>query len=309
MADFAADLIAGLLRPSKAVSSKYLYDARGSALFEAITRLPEYDLTRNELALLENYGTELAERIGPHAQLIEFGSGSAMKTRALLEALDAPVSYRPIEISPAALAVAANDVSSAFPQLTVAPLQADFSRLLPTLDLIPGSQRNLLYFSGSTIGNFEVEDARHLVARIGRIVGPGGALLMGLDLVKPAVDIEAAYNDRHNLTAAFSLNLWLRANRELGADFDLSRFSHRARYVRTRSRIETDLISSEAQTVRLNGVSIDFAKDEAVRIEISTKYTQADAIALGQAGGFELESWLTDRQQRFALALYTRRPV
>ena len=228
---FLKDVVAGLTGTPKTLPCKYFYDERGSRLFDAICELDEYYPTRTELAILEQHAGEMAAQIGPTVMLVEPGSGSSLKTRLLLDRLEDPVAYVPVDISCAHLKLMAGDLEADYPMLEVLPVCADFT----TRFALPKSQRqrpaiSAVYFPGSTIGNFLPEAAERLLGWMGEVVGVGGGLLIGVDLVKDRRVLEAAYNDREGVTAEFNLNLLRRINDELGADFDLNGFEHRARY-------------------------------------------------------------------------------
>ena len=224
--DFARDVLDGLTAPAKALPPKYFYDARGSTLFDRITELPEYYLTRTELGIMAASMVEVAAHVGPGASVIEFGAGSGLKTRRLLAGLEDPVSYVPVEISRGHLMEAAQAIADAFPHIEVLPVCADFTRPfeLPQPARMP--LRNLVYFPGSTIGNFTKPEARDLLRVMHTEAAAGGALLIGVDLRKERAVLERAYDDEAGVTAAFNLNLLARINRELDADFDLAQFRH-----------------------------------------------------------------------------------
>ena len=303
------DALAGLSATPKRLPSKYFYDARGSALFDAITRQPEYYLTRTELELLARSMPAIAARVGAGAHVVEYGSGSGLKTETLLDGLDAPRAYTPVEISPSALDASVARLHARFPAVAMRPLCADFTRPL-ALPPATGDGRVLVFFPGSTLGNFaDAEAVAILKAMAATIAGKGGThgmALVGIDLVKDPARIEAAYNDAAGVTAAFTLNLLTRLNRELGADFDLDAFAHRARYVPLRERIETHIVSRRAQTVTVAGQRIAFADGEAMLVEYSHKYRDARFAALAaQAGLRVIDGWGGEREG-FGLRLLAR---
>ena len=228
--DFRRDVIAGLSRVQKCLSPKYFYDARGSELFEAICELPEYYPTRTEIALMQDSAGEMARCLGPGCVLIEYGSGEGLKTRLLLRALR-PAAYVPVDISPSALEGAARRLSREFPRLHIFAVVGDFSQplRLPVFRQRSG-RRRVVYFPGSTIGNLTIEEAQAFLAMSRAQVGPGGAMLIGVDLKKDANVLHAAYNDARGVTARFNLNVLARINRELGGRFDVAQFRHRATY-------------------------------------------------------------------------------
>ena len=228
--DFLADLIAGLSQPQKTLPPKYFYDERGCALFEAICDLPEYYPTRTETAIMRAHGRDMARRLGPRCALIEYGSGNSRKTRILIGEL-APVAYVPIDIAAAQLEASAAELARAFPDVAVIAVCADYSRpfALPDLDGVD-AQRRVVYFPGSTIGNFTPPDASAFLENARTVAGAGSGLLIGVDLKKDPARLHAAYNDARGVTAQFNLNLLARINRELGANFDLAAFRHHAWY-------------------------------------------------------------------------------
>lgn len=299
-ASFRDDVLAGLGRRPKTLPSKYFYDARGSELFEAITRLPEYYPTRTELGILEEHAADLGRIVPPGAALVEFGSGSTRKLRLLLSRMPGLAAYVPVDVSGEFLRAEAAQLGLDFPNLAVEPVVADF-----TVDFdLPhrAAHRPLVgFFPGSTIGNFEPPAAQALLARFRRTLGTGSALILGVDLVKDDATLNAAYDDATGVTAAFNLNLLTRMNRELGADFDLGAFRHRAFFDRVKSRIEMHLVSTRAQSVTVGGRRIDFEAGETIHTEDSYKYTPASFAELAAAAGWRLEATLTDSGSLFAV--------
>ncbi|MCI1066317.1 L-histidine N(alpha)-methyltransferase [Stenotrophomonas maltophilia] len=282
------DVVAGLSRTPRQLPSKYFYDARGSRLFEQITQTCEYYPTRTELALLARVLPDIARSVGPHVHVVELGSGSGRKTALLLAALQDPVAYTPIEISRAALLSSIDHLAPALPDVEMLPVCADFTRAVavPAPEREPA--RRLLFFPGSTLGNFVEEDAVALLRAMRQTMGRDGLALVGIDLHKDPALIEAAYNDVQGITAAFTLNLLARLNREIGSDFDLDGFRHSARYSIARLRIETDLVSQRAQDVRLDGRTFHFQADEPIRVEYSHKYTDDSFEALLLPAGLQV---------------------
>lgn len=297
----AADVLRGLRERPKRIASKYFYDARGSELFDLICEQPEYYLTRAEVALLTQHAPDIAAQLGPRVRLVEYGCGSAAKTRLLLQQLQAPVAYVPIELSDAALAASSTALAREFPGLEVQPLCADFTQplVLPVPPQPP--QRTVIYFPGSTIGNFVVPEAVRLMWHMRLEAGARGAALIGIDLRKDAERIERAYNDAAGITAAFTLNLLTRLNRDLGADFDLDGFAHRARYNPMAGRIETHLMSRRHQSVGIGGVRIDFTAGEAVLVEYSYKYTRTQFARMAARAGLRLAGEWRDAAEDFSL--------
>lgn len=287
------DVLAGLRQQPRRLPTQYLYDDRGSELFEAITELPEYYVTRTELSIYDAHLQDMSRTLGPDAWLIELGSGSGLKTMQLLQAMDRPAGYTPIEISPAALDESLQAMRRQLPDLSIQPLEGDFMQdmTLPAM----GGQKRIVFFPGSTLGNFDEEQSRTLLRRTARWVGKGGGLLIGVDLVKPREILVPAYSDAQGVTAAFNLNLLARLNREAGADFDLNAWSHRALWNAQQSRMESYLVSLKDQQVHLADHTFDFARDEAVWTEQSRKYTIESLLAL--APQYDLiKVWQDDRQ-------------
>jgi dimethylhistidine N-methyltransferase len=298
---FQKDVLEGLGRPLKALPCKYFYDERGSALFDEICELDEYYLTRTELAILRAHAGEMADVIGEDCELIEFGSGSSLKTRLLLDRLRSPRAYLPVDISGEHLERSAESLAARFPGLRVIPVHGDFTAPLRLPKSGDPRARRVVYFPGSTIGNFTPDAACGLLRLIARLVGHGGGLLIGFDLDKDESIVAPAYNDRRGVSAAFNLNLLERMNRELDADFDLDAFAHRATYVRAKERVEMHLVSLRPQTVRVAGVEFPFVEGEAIHTEYSHKYTREHFTRLcTQAGLRESREW-TDRQGFFCV--------
>jgi dimethylhistidine N-methyltransferase len=298
--DFEADVLAGLARPQKAVPPKYFYDAEGSRLFEAITELAEYYPTRTEIALLRRIAPEIAGLISPGAALVEFGSGASVKTRILLDAAPQIGVYAPIDISPAALDEAAAAIRRDYPNLAVAPLLEDFTRAM-TLPAEAQGRPVSGFFPGSTIGNFTPQEARAFLTGARSLLGVGSRFLVGIDVVKAPETLVAAYDDAAGVTAAFNKNLLTRINRELGADFDLGGFVHRAVWNADESRMEMHLESLRDQDVHVAGRSFHFARGETLHTENSYKFTVEAFANLAREAGWTLEtSWLS-REPAFAV--------
>jgi dimethylhistidine N-methyltransferase len=299
--DILADVRAGLRQVPKHLSSRYFYDARGSALFERICEQPEYYLTRAELDLMHAHAADIGAAVGPDAMVVEYGSGSGLKTRLLLGHLRNPVAYVPIEISQDALGASIERLAREFPAIEMLPVCADFTDELALPLPSRRAARTLVYFPGSTIGNFEVRDALTLLRRMRERIGRHGAALVGVDLKKSPQLIEAAYNDAAGVTAEFTLNMLVRFNRELGADFDLDGYRHRARYNPMAGRIETHIVSLREQTVTLGGERFGFAAGEAMLVELSCKYSIDEFARLAARAGLRQERTWTDPAERFAL--------
>ena len=300
-ARFRAEMIAGLSLPQKAVSPKWFYDAAGSDLFEDITRLPEYYPTRQEAALLRAMAPRLTAGFGDNAVLVEFGSGASEKTRILLDAAPTLSTYIPIDISPDALNAAAERIARAYPGIEVVPVVGDFLNLPPLPEL--GRGRRIGFFPGSTIGNLEPQQAITFLANARERLGPGALFILGVDLVKEADLLVAAYDDAQQVTAAFNLNLLVRANRELGADFDVGGFRHQALWNGDQSRMEMHLEATRAQTVRIGEQSIAFAAGETIHTESSRKFTEASVASIARAAGWMLAGFEVSEQPSVALAL------
>jgi dimethylhistidine N-methyltransferase len=295
------EVLAGLARPHKQLPCKYFYDERGSRLFDEICELEEYYLTRCELAILRRHAGQMAGRLGPACALIEYGSGSSLKTRLLLDRLDRPAAYVPVDISGEHLLRSARELARAYPGLEVAPVCADFTRPFTLPPLRQSPRRRVVYFSGSTIGNFGPAEATALLAGIARLCGPGGGLLIGVDLKKDRAILEPAYDDTRGVTAAFNLNLLARINRELGADFDLGRFRHRAFYNEGAGRIEMHIVSRAAQTVHVGGTAFELAEGETICTEYSYKYGLDEFRDLAARAGLALEQVWTDEKGLFSV--------
>jgi dimethylhistidine N-methyltransferase len=289
---FAQAMIEGLTRKPKQTSPKWFYDSCGSALFEQITALPEYELTRTEIALLNQHLPEMVAGLARGQIVVELGSGSSRKTPLLLRALNSPAAYAPIDIATSALACACADLKKLFPDLALVPVVADFTQPL-TLPAELGPGPRLGFFPGSTLGNFSPDQARDFLTGLRRLLGPASRLLLGLDTVKDEAKMLAAYDDAAGVTAAFNLNLLERMNRELDTCFDCQAFEHQARWNAEASRIEMHIVSRAAQTHQLLGRQIDFGAGESIHTENSYKYRPSAAQDLFTSAGWQVEnSWL-----------------
>lgn len=297
------DVLAGLRRTPKRLPSKYFYDARGSQLFERICEQPEYTLMRDELAIMRAHAGEIATADGPDALVVEYGSGSGAKTRLLLEHLQTPVAYVPVEISRSALTASVDALRSDFPKIEMLPVCADFTRPIVLPRPARRARRALMYFPGSTIGNFETREATQLLRQMRAEMGHDGAALIGVDLKKDRAELEAAYNDAAGVTAEFTLNMLARFNREIGADFDLAAFRHRARWNPLAGRIETHIVSDVAQTVRVGGETFSLQAGESVLVEYSCKYSLEDFARLAEHAGLRVSQVWTDEAKRFSVQL------
>ncbi len=299
---FRADALAGLTATPKTLSSKYLYDARGSELFEQITALPEYYPTRTELGLLESHAAAMVAALGDDIALVEFGAGASRKVRLLLDAMAGDCIFVPVDISPEMLTAASDALAQDYLGLTVLPVAADFTQPFTLPQAVLGHPL-AGFFPGSTIGNFAPEAAHAFLASVAQVLGPGAALIIGVDLKKDSAVLERAYNDGQGVTAAFNRNLLARMNRELACDFDLDAFVHRAIYNEAEGRIEMHLIAQTAQTVQVAGTPISFTRGETILTEVSYKYTLAEFHALADAAGWQAETHWVDDRRLFSLHL------
>ena len=296
---FARDAIDDLSQHPKRLSPKYFYDAAGSELFEAITKLPEYYPTRTELGILRDRSREIAALIPKGAALVEFGAGATTKVRLLLER-SAFGAYVPVDISGDFIRAQAEALRKDFPSLSVYPLAADFTAPF-ALPAAVADMPKVGFFPGSTIGNFEPHEACRFLRSARDILGPEAQMIVGADLEKDERVLYDAYNDAAGVTARFNLNLLVRINRELGGNFDISAFTHRAIYNRERYRIEMHLISKKPQTVRMLGTNFSFRLGESIHTENSYKYSIDRFAALARSTGWKVrESW-TDRAKMFSV--------
>jgi dimethylhistidine N-methyltransferase len=304
-ASFLEDVLAGLSSSPKSLPPKYFYDERGSHLFEKICELPEYYPTRTELAMLKAHGSEIAARIGPDAAVVEYGSGSGRKTAVLVESVR-PLAYVAIDIAGRQLRHAVSALAAAFPHVRMIAVCADYTQQLdlPSLDG-SGVRKRLVFFPGSTIGNFSVPEALAFLVNARAVAGRGGAMLVGVDLKKDAAMLHAAYNDAQGVTAAFNLNVLRRINEELGGDFDLQSFEHRAFYDATAGRIEMHLVSTRRQNVRMGSHTFAFAPGETIHTENSYKYSVEEFQSLARQAGFDPEYCWVDPDRLFSIHYLT----
>jgi dimethylhistidine N-methyltransferase len=298
--EFLQDVLDGLSAPTKTLPCKYFYDRRGSLLFERICNSDEYYLTRSELEIMRSHAGEMADEFGERCVLVELGSGSSLKTRYLLDRMSHPAAYIPVDISAEHLEETATLLAGRYRHLPVLPVCVDFTQSFE-LPQVAGARRTMVYFPGSTIGNFGPGDAEELLGRIAKVCGVGGGLLIGVDLKKPRDLLERAYNDAKGATREFNLNLLYRINNELGADFDLSRFRHRAFYDEDQGRIEMHLVSLEAQSVTLQDCRFEFEVGESIHTENSYKYSPQGFRELSRLCGFQVERLWTDRLGLFSV--------
>ena len=327
---FSTDVLDGLNASPRAIPPKWLYDAEGSRLFDAITRLAAYYPTETERAILRDHAPEMAAAVGPGAALIEYGSGSSDKTRVLLDALLATArpgapglaAYVPVDISPSALGAAAHALRADYPGLDVRPVVADYTQPFALPDVTP-RERRVVFFPGSTVGNFTPAETDAFFRHVVDVVGPGGALLIGADQRKDAAVLHAAYDDADGVTAAFNLNLLARINRELGGDARLDLWEHHARVMLPEvegrvvdgraagagQAVEMHLVSRTTQTLTVCGRAFSFAPGESIHTETSTKYGPETLADLARPAGLARARRWTDARGWFAVELYTVSPL
>lgn len=300
---FLADVLEGLSRPQKAIPARWFYDEEGSRLFDQITELTEYYPTKTELGILASQSGRIAERIGPNALIVEYGAGSLVKVKHLLDALEAPAGFVPVDISGAHLEAAAKDLRAAYPELDVLPVTADFVRDTIDLTRAPRADVKVGFFPGSTVGNMSDEQIQAFLENARRGLGPDGLFIIGIDQPKSPDILIPAYDDAKGVTAAFNLNILVRANRELGADFDLTAFRHKALWNESDSRIEMHLVSLKKQTVHIDDTAFQFAEGETIHTENSRKIALSAFNAIAETSGWTLEQSWSDERGWFALAL------
>jgi dimethylhistidine N-methyltransferase len=300
------EIIDGLSQDQKMISPKFFYDERGSQLFEAITRLPEYYPTETELSIMRDNVAEIAQLVGKQASVIEFGSGSSLKTRILLQHLDAVAAYVPVDISEDHLLESATKIRAEFGHIEVLPVVADFTKPfgLPSPRVMP--LRNIVYFPGSTIGNFAHGEAHELLKVMHHEAGEDGALLIGVDLQKNPDIINRAYNDSGGVTAEFNLNMLRHLNRDFGADFDLDAYRHSAEYNEEEGRIEMRLVSDADQEFTVGDSSFSIDRNEAILTEYSHKYTLGGFASMAANAGFRVERVWTDDDRLFSVQYLVR---
>jgi len=297
---FMQDMQTALSQTPKRISPKYFYDQVGSVLFDRICELPEYYPTQTELSILKSHAGDMAECMGENADIIEFGAGSLQKIRYLLNVARNPARYVPMDISGPHLKAASAELQTEFVTLKILPVVADYTNPWHLPSSIPGAGKRIAFFPGSTLGNFSPEQAHAFFQNCVQHLS-GGALLLGVDLIKSPAVLHAAYNDSQGVTAAFNLNLLTRANRDLGCDFDLTQFAHSAFYNAPFKRIEMHLLSLKSQIVHLNGVAYAFEQGETLHTEYSHKFTIAGVEQAAHLAGLQVGSFWTDPQQYFGL--------
>jgi dimethylhistidine N-methyltransferase len=300
-ASLRTSVLHGLRASPKTLPAALFYDARGAALFEEITRLPEYYLTRTEHDILLRHAGDLADLVGPNAAIIEFGSGAAIKVRHLLRAFRDATAYIPVDVSREQLQDVAAERALEFPHVPVLPVWADYTEPFDLPDM-PDGARRIGFFPGSTIGNLHPAEASAFLRRVRECVGTEGGLILGVDRRKDPRLLHAAYNDAAGVTAEFNLNALLHLNREWQATFTRSAFEHRAFFNDVESRIEMHLVAISPQHVRVAGESFTFAAGESVRTECSYKYDRARLERVAAAGGFRIAQLFTDAKQWFWVA-------
>lgn len=299
---FHDDVIQGLKLAQKRIPPKHFYDERGSRLFDAICATQEYYPTRTEMAILEDNCEDICKLLGPDCVLVEPGSGSSQKVRLILDRLE-PHTYMPLDISSEHLKTTASGLASEYPDINITAACIDYTQQI-TLPDYPDGRRSVAFFPGSSIGNFEHEDAVKFLRNLATLVKPRGGLLIGVDLKKKSSILNAAYNDRDNITAQFNLNLLTRINTELKADFKLDRFEHLAFYNEKQGRIEIYLVSTCNQLVTVAGHRFKFSEGESIHTENSYKYTINEFQSLALKAGFTLQKTWTDAARLFSVQYY-----
>lgn len=299
----------GLRKSPKELSPVWFYDELGSFLFDSICDLPEYYLTRTEQGIMQMHAAEMAQYLGPDVALIEFGSGTSVKTRLLLDQLEQPAAYVAVDISREQLLDAAGLLARDYPALRVIPVCADFTQPIELPKQIAAAQRRVVYFPGSTLGNFMPDQARQLLASMRNIIGRDGAVLIGIDLKKDPQTLQRAYDDPVGVTAEFNLNALRHINRELGANFDLDAFDHRAIWLEDKSRIEMHLVSTRDQVVDLAGEQVSIRRGEHLRTECCHKYTLDGFAELAASAHLAVTRVWTDAEKKFSVQLLEPRAL
>ena len=300
--EFLSDVLTGLAQPQKTLPCRWLYDAQGSELFEQITTLPEYYLTRTETGILRDIALELSKQMGAKANLVEYGAGASTKTRLLLNAAQDLTAYMPIDVSESFLLQTAEQLREDYPDLTVLPIVGDF---LSVMDLPDKTGRRIGFFPGSTIGNLSDRDIQIFLTHARTTLGPDALFILGFDRVKPLSVLIPAYDDAQGVTAAFNLNLLRRINRELGASFDLQTFRHEARWNEGESRVEMHLVSEKAQSIGIGSEIIDFVEGETIHTENSRKFTPEQMEGLCAKAGWRVTKHYSDPQDLFSIVTLT----
>jgi dimethylhistidine N-methyltransferase len=305
--NFLTEVLVGLSKGQKTIPPKYLYDEKGSQIFQKICELEEYYPTQAEKEILQNHGEEMASLIGPEALIIEPGSGDSAKVKSILDHLESPVAYVPLEISREILLEATKDLHESYPELRVIPVCGDFtSRMELPISVSYERGKKVVFFPGSTIGNLNPSEALDLLKWFGKLIKPQGGLLIGVDLKKEKEVIELAYDDPKGVTAEFNLNLLSRLNREVNASFDLSRFTHRAFYNEEKGRVEMHLMSNVSQLVRVNQTVFRFLEGETIHTENSYKYSVEEFTELCAKARFVLKKFWHDQRRLFTVYYFER---
>ena len=302
-------VLEGMRKQPRQLSPVWFYDELGSFLFDNICELPEYYLTRTELQIMRQHAADMAHHIGPDAALIEFGSGTSTKTRELLNHLEKAAAYVPVDISRDHLLEAASAIARDYSTLRVIPVCADFTRPFDLPVHVHTARRKVVYFPGSTLGNFAQEAARDLLQRMRQIIGKNGAVLIGIDLKKDPRILERAYNDRAGVTAEFNVNALRHINRELGTDFDLDAFEHLAVWVEDQSRIEMHLVSKRDQVVHVGDENVRIDKGEHLTTEFCHKYTLESFADLAATAGLSVSRVWMDPEKQFSVQLLEPRSL
>jgi dimethylhistidine N-methyltransferase len=298
---FYAELLRGLSQRPKSIAAKFFYDETGCRLFDEICGLDEYYLTRTEMRILREKAAEICALIGSDCRLVEFGSGSSAKTRILLDHLHAPAAYVPVDIAPEHLLRSSAKLARAYPELCITPVCADFTKAFTLPEMPCPARRTVAFFPGSTIGNLEPAEAENFFRKISLLCGPGGGLLIGVDLKKDRLTLERAYNDAQGVTARFNLNLLTRINRSFGAGIRPEKFRHHAFYNEEFGRIEMHLVSLVEQTIQLNGTTLFFREGEHIVTEHSYKYSVDEFIKLAGRSGWAVKRLWTDNASLFSV--------
>lgn len=304
-----ASVLEGLRQEPKQISPVWFYDELGSFLFDNICELPEYYLTRTEMQIMQAHAPEMAQHIGPDAALIELGSGTSKKTRLLLDELEAPAAYVPVDIAREHLLEAASAIARDYPALRVIPICADFSQQFELPPPVATARRRIVYFPGSTLGNFDQAHARHLVTLMRGMIGTNGAVLIGIDLKKDSRILERAYNDSAGVTAEFNINALRHINRELDADFDAEAFTHLAFWAEEQSRIEMHLVSKRNQVVQIGNEAVQIAHGEHIVTEYCHKYTLEAFANLAATAGLAVSRVWMDPLRQFSVQLLEPRSL
>jgi L-histidine Nalpha-methyltransferase len=302
-------VLEGMRKHPRQLSPVWFYDELGSFLFDSICELPEYYLTRTESQIMHSHAADMAHHIGPDAAIIEFGSGTSTKTRLLLNHLEKPAAYVPVDIARDHLLTAASAIQRDYSTLRVIPICADFTQPFDLPASVYAARRRAVYFPGSTLGNFAPEQAQELLRRMRQIIGANGAVLIGIDLKKDPRILERAYNDRAGVTAEFNVNALRHLNRELGTDFDLDAFEHTAVWVEDRSRIEMHLISKRDQDVRIGDETVHIEKGEHLTTEFCHKYTLETFADLAATAGLSVSRVWMDPERKFSVQLLEPRSL